>query len=180
MVRRFSRLFFSAFGVRGRARQLARDWWIRGMRRSELRNAPFQETSRKGSKEGGAENWEGRSAEPQGDIRRTARELFLGGGLCLCLRGGFCLSFFGGVRAGTWSWSFELVFVSVAGVVRRWCGPSSWLWWFCLLGGRRRGSAFPSGRKVARVVCGGLALPRSQEESARESSPTTEAPRGCR
>ena len=35
------------------------------MRRAELRNAPFRETSRKDSKEGGARNGVGRRAEPQ-------------------------------------------------------------------------------------------------------------------
>ena len=65
MVRGFFPAFFSAVGVTGRARRLARDWWIRGVRRWELRNAPFREASRKGSQEGGAKNGEGRRAEPQ-------------------------------------------------------------------------------------------------------------------
>ena len=73
----FSRLFLRGWCDGKGARRLTRDWWMQGVRRSELRNAPFRETSRKASKEGGAKNGEGEGRSPElfEADRREARSL---------------------------------------------------------------------------------------------------------
>ena len=45
--------------------RLAPDWWMRGVTRSGVGNAPFREASRNAEKGGGAENGSERRAEPR-------------------------------------------------------------------------------------------------------------------
>ena len=61
--------------------QIVRHWSVHGMRRWELRNAPFLEASRRNWKGGGAENGEEREVGPQGIQGQTGRELEEGKGV---------------------------------------------------------------------------------------------------
>ena len=153
------------------------------MRRWELRNAPFLEASHRSWKGGGAKNGEERSVETwgiKGRMRRQVEVFLLLVVSSSSLRRTRALSFVVGRLLVV---DVFVVVQSFGGFVeRRGAFGLVVVWGFVIAAAPWRSSSgcLPSGRRVVRVGCGGPGSRRAREESAGESSPTIEEPRGCR